>query len=798
MLRRLRLLTILVVLAYIPVHAQILFRNVTDSSGLGNFHQEGYGTAMLDFDDDGILDIFVVGQNGLNKMFRNSGDIHFSDVTSQLGIQGSGSGWGVCYGDFDADYDEDIYVSKRDSRQNEFFVYSNGRYIESATALQVDDPGGFGYAACFAPLTKSMALDLVVSNQAWDGRRQSCRFFAGNVGQPFTNLTFTSGIADSSQYWDCVSASDYDNDHDLDLLVSGESYNRLYRNNGRGGLVNISDSAQINIPRDADTTGYGIAWGDYNNDRYIDYYISYWHDQAGEMYRNNGDGTFTDVTSQLGLGLEIWCHSVSFGDFNNDGWLDIYSVSAGAGNKLYCNDHGTSFSEIGEQAGVFDGNYGCGLSVGDLNLDGKLDLVVGHYFGDIDKVSIYKNITESNNNWVKVKVNGFPPNPDAIGARVEIYAGGLVQIREVSGGSGFGSQNMLPLHFGLGTANIIDSLIITYPIIHVPPIKYYSLAPNRSYELPEIIIDIASTDVLNIQPRHDIAIPIQPSFKIVNLGNVDVFRVDYIVELVLYGQRTHIDSTEVQYLAHGDSLILDFSPYYLPQSGEYYTIEGISMLNGDQYKTNDTIATSFYSGYAHDIKCELLSELSPDSIQLPLTPLVSIRNLGINIESDIAVDCEITHFDSVIFSSTINIQNAIPPGTLDYAVFPEFIPNQNGIYLIKCTSHLLGDLNPNNNCDSAFFEIRLGDCHYTLGDINHNGFLTGQDIVYAIRYFRGISPPSFLCECGIMGEMYVAGDVNGSCSFNGVDILNIVNYLKGGASLIPCPYCPPQDDLGAK
>jgi hypothetical protein len=189
---------------------QILFEDRTDSSGLGEFHDLGFGTAMLDYDRDGLLDIFVVGQNGQNKLFRNMGNLHFDDITDAVGIQGSGAGWGVCFGDFDSDNDEDIYISRRDIFKNDFFVFENGIYNEMAHYLQVDDPQGYGYSACFAPLTKDLALDLIVTNQAWpSGRHQSCRFFKGTIGTPFVNITIPSGIADSSQYWDFVSAADF-------------------------------------------------------------------------------------------------------------------------------------------------------------------------------------------------------------------------------------------------------------------------------------------------------------------------------------------------------------------------------------------------------------------------------------------------------------------------------------------------------------------------------------------------------------------------------------------------------------
>jgi enediyne biosynthesis protein E4 len=784
--------TSILIILYSQSQAQIIFQDITSSSGLGNFMELGYGAAMLDYDNDGLQDIFVVGQAQHNRLFRNTGSMQFEDVTGLLGIRGSGLGWGVCFGDFDSDYDEDIYISRRDGATNDLFVNNNDMFVESSNYYGVQDLGGYGYSACFAPLTKSLTLDLIVANQAWSGRAQSCRFFHNNLGQPFINLTQSSGLADSSQYWDVPTAVDFDNNGVLELFITGESLNRLYRNNGHGGLVNISDSARINIPFDSDTCGYGISWGDYNNDGWLDYYVSNWHDQYGELFRNNGDGSFTEVN--IGTGQEVWCHSVSFADFDNDGWPDLYTVTGDYGNQLYKNNSGISFTEIGQNAGVRDDNrFCCGLAVGDIDNDGRLDMVIGHYAGDnVRKVTLYHNITHNNNHWVEIKVNGFPPNPDAIGARVRIVAGGISQIREVSGGSGFGSQNMLPLHFGLGEAAVMDSVIITYPMRPIAPIVYTGLSGDYRYTLPEIDIDVASLRFLN--PNQDVwdcEQPLMPSVLITNLGNVDVSNLRVKCDMIAANDTTLIDTMVVPILTAGDTITLDFNSIDIPVYQYDYFLRVFTRALGDRARHNDTVITSFYAGYSHDLSCGPAIRPGVDSLTYPILPEVMVINRGISEEIGFPVNCFIYSNDSLYYSAVVQSTNILESRHSTTVDFPVFNPRHGGNYRAVFITALDGDRNVSNDTALVNFYIEGNDCHYIVGDVNNSGVTNGVDINYAVLYFKGGPTPPYSCHCPGHDMIFAAGDVNGSCSFNGTDISYMVNFFKGGELLRACPDCQP-------
>jgi len=517
---------------YIPLHAQVQFQDVTQGSGLDNYYELGWGTAMLDYDRDNDVDIFVLGHYGQNRMYRNEGGFSFADVTAPLCIQGFGDCWGVCYADFDSDNDEDIYISRRDGLKSDFFVFNGTNYVESSDIFGVSNDGGYSHAACFAPLSKNPTLDLLITNQAWPiGRYQSLKLFSSNIDIPFTDLTQSSGLADSSHLWQGVGCADYDNDNDLDIFIASEPTNTLFRNE-HGVFYDVSYPAGFVYPFDIDTTGMAAAWGDYNNDGWLDLYVTPWRvNQHGKLYRNNGDGTFSEIANSAGVGIEEWGTNASFGDFDNDGWLDIFVVSGSYGAHLYMNNHDETFADRANAAGIIEDGWCGGSSIGDLDSDGRLDIVLSHYaylYDVPNKTSLYRNVTANQNNWVIVKVNGMDPNPDAIGARVRIVAGGISQIREVSGGAGFGCQNMLPLHFGLGSAATIDSLIITFPDHQAPSYVYTNLEANRYIYLPEL------------EPEGTVDEEIIPSAIVLNQNYPNPFNSETIISFTL-GERSRVN-----------------------------------------------------------------------------------------------------------------------------------------------------------------------------------------------------------------------------------------------------------------
>ena len=260
-----------------------------------------------------------------------------------------------------------------------------------------------------------------------------------------------TGDARAATWWD------YDGDGDLDLyVVAYGKGNALYRNERGGTFVDVTVSSGLDDPG----KGTGLAAGDYDNDGDLDLYIAI--DIArgtNRLYRNEGDGTFADATLPAGVQDEGQSIGVSWGDYDNDGWLDLYVANwQGKPNVLYRNEGDGTFCEVGGPSGVADGRDGYGVAFADYDNDGWLDLYVANSEPDV----LYRNRGGAHH-WLRVRTVGAVSNRDGIGCRVEMVAGTLRMIREISGGGGYCSQDGLWAQFGLGDHARVDSLVVRWP-----------------------------------------------------------------------------------------------------------------------------------------------------------------------------------------------------------------------------------------------------------------------------------------------------------------------------------------------
>jgi len=405
------------------------------------------GVAWGDYDGDGDLDVYLTHSWYPNELFRNEGDGVFVDATSgPLGDSDAGSG--VAWGDYDNDGDLDLYLANC-TTANKLFRNEGGGVFVDATSGPLGDPA-CGMGVAWGDFDNDGDLDIYLAN---DGSAN--KLFRNDGGGNFVDAT-SGPLGDTGNSW-TVACGDYNNDGDLDIyIVNWGTANRLLRNDGGLVFVDITSG-----PLGDALKGKGVDWGDYDNDGDLDLYFANQY-TGNKLLRNDGGGVFVDVTSgPLADGGNV--KGVAWGDYDNDGDLDLF-LAKGDGatlgpNRLLRNDGGGVFVDATSGA-LSDSGMWSGSALGDFDKDGDLDLYVGNLSG---ANKLFLNQIGSTNHWLHVNLVGSASNKSAIGARVRAVSGSLSQIREISGGSGYMSQNSLTVEFGLGSATVVDTLQIRWP-----------------------------------------------------------------------------------------------------------------------------------------------------------------------------------------------------------------------------------------------------------------------------------------------------------------------------------------------
>ncbi len=464
--------------------SQVTFTDITGSANVGN-NSRGLGAAWGDYNNDGFLDLYVSNYNDVNVLYKNNGDGTFSNVASSAGVNDDSTGIDIAWGDYNNDGFLDLYlvndVGAGYGAKN--LLYKNngdGTFTNVAGEAGVSSRG-YGLCAAWADYDNDGLLDLYVTNNAHSifCNGQSNKLYKNKGDGTFDDVTETAGVGETGNSMG-VAWSDYDDDGDPDMCVLNFASpfldppegnpSVLYRNNNDGSFTNVTTVAGI----EHIDGGHGVAWGDYDNDGDMDLYIA--NNSAtlstsppisslgkNVLYRNNNDGTFTDITDEAGVGSTLTSTEVTWVDYDNDGDIDLHVVNGGIqGNQssiLYENNGDGTFSDIASTAGIQNTGPGEGATWGDYDNDGDMDLYVVNY--NLSN-KLYRNNGDSNH-WIIIKPVGTTSNRAGIGARIEVTTGTSTQIKEVDGGSGFCSQDSLWVHFGLGSDEKIDTLKIKWP-----------------------------------------------------------------------------------------------------------------------------------------------------------------------------------------------------------------------------------------------------------------------------------------------------------------------------------------------
>ena len=484
----------------------------------------GAGVAVGDFDRDGLDDIYVMTslQDAPNALFRNKGNFQFEDVAPKLGLADvNKAATGTSAHAIWFDYDGDGWLDLLLLRFGQLSLYHNleGRAFEekskesglarllnsmAAVAFDYDRDGDLDlYIGGYFPEKDFNHLpDTKVLFDSWESSRNGGPnyLFQNNGNGTFTDVTAAAGASDTG--WTmAVGHGDLDNDGWQDLYVANDfGPDTVFRNLGNGKFDNVTTAA-IGV----DTKkGMNAEIADYNNDGFLDIYVSnmtepYLH-ECNMLWENHGGFKFSDVSSETGTCDTGWGWGAKFFDADNDGLQDLYVangfISAGsedymhklldfvfqegidlrdatkwpdmAGYSMAGHEHNVflhqkfgSFVSEGAAAGVDDIGDGRGVAIADFDRDGRMDFVVTNVAGPM---RLFHNMTEAKaNHWIGFVLRQGTANPYAVGARVSIEAGGEKMLREVAIGNGFNSQSMLGVHFGLGRADKIAKMTVTWP-----------------------------------------------------------------------------------------------------------------------------------------------------------------------------------------------------------------------------------------------------------------------------------------------------------------------------------------------
>lgn len=429
------------------------------------------GCAWIDYNNDNKLDLYLSHFNVNCQLYSLNGNNEFQLVTNSNLIPNGNNFSALSWGDYDNDGYPDLYVTSMNGVNVLYQNNGNGTFQNISNNTVLNDRGNFLYSI-WIDYDNDGFLDLfipTVADLSFTKRNGSKNLLYKNNGDgTFRKITDNAIVAETGNEA-CAVFTDFDNDGDQDLFMTERGKdNWFFENNGDGTFIKVT-GATINTN---DKISITASWADYDNDGFMDLFVGNGstqatHKQTNYLFKNNGDKTFTPITETSITDYNGCVWTSAWGDVNNDGWIDLYLGTIYEKEELLYINNGDGTFTLEHEFEINNSNGGTGItgaSFGDFDNDGFIDLLVAD--ANANPTIVFHN-KGNNNNWINITCKGTVSNKSAIGARVKvkatIFGKTFWQIRDVQGNQGFRGSHDLRVHFGLGDATKIDSLIVLWP-----------------------------------------------------------------------------------------------------------------------------------------------------------------------------------------------------------------------------------------------------------------------------------------------------------------------------------------------